>query len=251
MTDALKQLQNTFSMACRGHDGINASEFDEKRLSIYQELLLNNLHEVVSPCFPVLLSILSSDTWWRILKDFLKHSRVLTPIFHELPLNIVEYLKTHPISDYPFASELAHYEWVELEVELSESQETQLVTSAISLLEQAWHLSPTARLLEYNYEVDKISPDYQPQITVKTYLIVYQMESEVEFLKLNEMSFQLLIMMLHESMSAKAIIHLLCEIHPQLNENELVSASIPLITHLYDEKILQPVNNPTKENEND
>jgi len=248
MSEALKQLQSAFSKACRGYDGIQVSEFDEKRLSIYRELLLNNLHEVVSPCFPVLLSILPVDTWWQILRYFLKHQRVLTPIFHELPLYIVEYLKAHPIPDYPFAAELAHYEWVELEVELSEPQKINQATGSISLLEQAWQLSITARLLEYNYEVDKIGMDYQPQIPVKTYLIVYQIEGEVAFLKINELSFQLLSMMLHESMSAKAIIHLLCEMYPQLNENELVSASIPLITQLYDEQILQPVNSPIKEN---
>ncbi|KTD30531.1 DNA-binding domain-containing protein [Legionella israelensis] len=241
MSEALKQLQNAFSFAARGHDNAQTSAFDKKRLTIYRELLLNNLHDVVSPCFPVLLSILPKKIWWGILKDFLKHHQVLTPIFHEVPLCMVEYLKAHPVPGYPFAHELAHYEWVELEVELCEPQNTQPTAGAISLLEQAWQLSNTARLLQYNYEVDKISPDYQPQTVFKTYLMVYQMKGEVEFLKINEMSFQLLSMMLHETMSAREIIHSLCEMHPQLNENELVSACIPFITQLYDEKILQPV----------
>lgn len=243
MSDALKQLQNAFSHAARGHEATQSFDLEKRRLSIYQELLLNNLHEVISPCFPVLLSILPTDIWWEILKDFLKHYRVTTPIFHELPFFMVKYLETHPIPEYPFAYELAHYEWVELEVELSEPQKTSQAKGAISLLEQPWQLSGTARLLEYNYEVDKISLDYQPQTAVKTYLIVYQMEGEVEFLKINELSFQLLTMMLQESMSARAIIQMLSDMYPQLNENELISACIPLITQLYDEQILQPKNN--------
>jgi len=243
MSESLKQLQNAFSQAARGHQQTQSSKFDERRLNIYRELLLNNLHEVVSPCFPVLLSILPNDIWWKMLKDVLKNQQIITPIFHELPLCIVNYLKAHPIPDYPFAHELAHYEWVELEVELSEAQKTQPTTGAISLLEQAWQLSNTARLLEYNYEVDKISSDYQPQSEVKTYLVVYQIEGDVEFIKINELSFQLLSMMLQESLSAKAIIQMLCETYPQLNENELISACIPLITQLYDEQILQPINN--------
>ena len=251
MSESLKQLQNAFSHAARGHTETQSSAFDKRRLSIYQELLLNNLSEVISPCFPVLLSILPDNTWWSLLKDFLKHYRVTTPVFHELPFFMVEYLKSHPVADYPFAYELAHYEWIELEVELSELQKTQEATGAVSLLEQAWQLSNTARLLEYNYEVDKISPDYQPQKEVKTYLVVYQMEGEVEFLKLNELSFQLLSMMLHEVMSAREIIRLLCEMYSQLNESELVSASIPLITQLYDEKIIDPVHNFISENNHD
>ncbi|HAT8252078.1 TPA: hypothetical protein JA489_14375 [Legionella pneumophila] len=243
MSESLKQLQNAFSQAARGHQQTQSSKFDERRLNIYRELLLNNLHEVVSPCFPVLLSILPNEIWWQMLKDVLKNQQIITPIFHELPLCIVNYLKAHPMPAYPFAHELAHYEWVELEVELSEPQKTEASTGAISLLEQTWQLSFTARLLEYNYEVDKISLDYQPKTEAKTYLIVYQMEGDVEFLKINELSFQLLSMMLHESMSARNIIQMLCETYSQLNENELISACIPLITQLYDEQVLQPTNN--------
>ena len=240
MSDSLQRMQNAFSHAARGHKQTGSPEFDEKRLAIYQRLLLNNLNEVVSPCFPILLSILPSDTWWDILEDFFKHYRVTTPVFHELPFFMVEYLQHHPIEGYPFAYELAHYEWIELEVELSEPERNHSETGAISLLEQVWRLSNTARLLEYNYEVDKISTDYRPHEAVKTYLLVYQIEDEVAFLKLNELSFQLLSMMLNESMSAKDIIHLLCETHPQLNETDLISACIPLITDLFDEQILRP-----------
>lgn len=240
MSDTLKQLQNAFSHSARGHEETQSFDFEKQRLSIYQDLLLNNLHEVISPCFPVLLSLLPTDIWRAILQDFLKQSHVSTPIFHELPFYMVNYLEKHPISKYPFAFELAHYEWVELEVELSEPNQPPQVNGSISLLDQTWKLSSTARLLEYNYEVDKISLDYQPHTEVKTYLIVYQIKSEVEFLKINELSFQLLTLMLQESTSARVIIQMLSEIHAQLNENELVSACIPLITQLYDEQILQP-----------
>ncbi len=249
MSGSLKRMQNAFSHAARGHNLTGSPEFNERRLAIYQRLLLNNLNEVISPCFPVLLSILPTDTWWSILNDFLKHYRVTTPIFHELPVFMVEYLKHHPVADFPFAPELAHYEWIELEVELSESDKTQSETGAISLLEQIWRLSKTARLLEYQYEVDKICHDYQPLEEVKTYLLVYQIEGKVEFLKLNELSYQLLSMMLNESMSARDIIRLLCETHPQLNETDLVSACIPLITQLFDEQILQPIDSLIMENE--
>lgn len=243
MSKALRQLQNSFSHAVRGHELSQSIEFDKRRLSIYQELLLNNLHDVVSPCFPILRSILPNDIWRGILKDFLKHYRVTTPIFHEVPFFMVKYLNLHPLPDYPYAYELAHYEWTELEVELGEAPKNQGTTGTISLLEQVWQLSATARLLEYNYEVDKISPDYQPQQEVKTYLIVYQTEGEIAFLKLNECSFQLLSMMLHESLSVKNIIQLIGEMYPTLNKNELLSSCIPLIRQLHDEQILQPTHN--------
>tara|TARA_Y100000588_G_scaffold394558_1_gene515701 strand:+ start:2486 stop:3241 length:756 start_codon:yes stop_codon:yes gene_type:complete len=251
MSDKLKQLQCDFSHASRGHEQTQSPKFDERKLAIYQRLLLNNLNEVISPCFPVLLSILPANTWRDILKDFLKRYCVTTPIFHELPSFMVKYLKHHPIADYPFAYELSHYEWIELEVELSEPEKKQSYTGEISLLEQVWRLSNTARLLEYSYEVDKICPDYQPHKKIKTYLIAYQIEDKVAFLKLNELSFQLLSMMLKESMSIKEIILLLCEAHPQFNEVDLVSACIPLITQLFDEKILHPTHNTLKANEHD
>jgi len=247
MITSLQQLQNEFSHAARGHSSPDLSCFDEKRLAIYRELLLNNLHEVISPCFPVLLSILPEAYWQQILKNFLKDYSVLTPIFHELPKYMVSYLKEHPNSDYPFMAELAHYEWVELEVELCAKSEDPALNKRINLLEQPWQLASTARLLQYHYEVDKISPDYLPESMTNTYLIVYRIENQVEFLKINELSYQLLIIMFQESLSAKSVIHALCETNQQLNENELISASSYLISLLYDDQIICPAINQTKE----
>lgn len=235
MTKALNSLQNDFSYAARGHE---QHQFDQERLAIYQELLLNNLHEVVNPCFPVLRSILPTEIWWNTLKNFIKVYPVSSPIFHRLPFFLVQYLKQHPIDNYPFAYELAHYEWIELEVELIEYQEVITKIEPADLLSQVWQLSKAARLLAYDYPVDQISIDYQPQEQSKTYIVVYQKQQQVHFLKLNELSFQLLTAMFDESMSINQVVDALTEMHPQLKREALVEACMPLMQQLYDEALL-------------
>lgn len=241
MSGGLSRFQHAFSQAARGHVSTHALPFDERGLAIYRELLLNNLNEVISPCFPVLLTILPVNTWWQALKNFLKNHSVSTPIFHELPRHMVDYLQAHPIPAYPFAAALAHYEWIELEVELCEPSADTPVQANLNLLEQIWQIAPTARLLKYDYEVEKISLDYQPQQPCESYLLVYQTKGDVEFIKLNEMSFQLITMMIQEQVSATTIIHLLCEMHSQLNESQLMTACLPLISQLFEEGALLPL----------
>lgn len=238
MSKDTRILQNQFSQAARGNTKIDINNFDEKRLKIYQELLLYNLNDVLSHTFPILLDLIPQDTWLQMLKNILKSEVVETPLFHELPLWLVNYIKRHGISGYPFAADLAHYEWVEIDVEISEHNSSQPAVSSEKLIEQTWQLNTSSRLLSYQYEVDKIGINYQPKDPQETYMIVYQKNGGTAFLKLNEMTFQLLTMMLNESMSAQEIIQAMCQTYSTLQEDELITACLPLISDLYNEKVL-------------
>ena len=97
--------------------------------------------------------------------------------------------------------ELAHYEWVELALSLDE-QELDAIDAnpeGDPLAEQPV-LSPLAWPLSYQYPVQQIRPDFQPQDAPReaTHLLVYRnRRDQVNFMQLNAVSV-LLIQILKE-----------------------------------------------------
>ena len=235
MSHSLKKLQNEFSAAARGHSNVH---FDDTKINIYKELILNNLNEVISPCFPMIRSIISNDLWKHILKQFLLTYSVKTAIFHELPLEFVKFLKQFLLNEYPFLPELAHYEWVELDVELSQAPKVNKPITEIDIKRSHWSLPVSTRLLNYHYEVHQINAHNLPEQPTDTYLIVYQDVEHVGFQKINQMSYQLLTILCSEKMSLTEVISSVVSLYPNLSEELLLGDSTKLLKDLYKQNII-------------
>ena len=233
------QQLNEFSECVRS--GLVPSEItlSQDKMSLYHSLIMCNMQEVIQPCFPVLKSLLCEATWQALALDFLQKTKLSTPLFHKLPYEFVIYLQNNPVDHYPFAAELAHYEWIELELELAQSmdKEQQAINSA-EPLNVAWQLSSCARLLAYDYDVHNISCDYLPNQQIPTYLAVYQANDVVHFMSLNELSFQLLQCILAEEVCPLGVIQNICDLYPQLNQAQLQRQIETLLIKLSDEGII-------------
>ena len=169
---------------------------DPRRLKIYQDLVYNNIEGFISNGFPILHSLYHEHEWHRLVQQFINVHRCHTPYFLEISQEFLRFLTDlyHPQeSDPPFISELAHYEWVELALDVSEESLDGLAELADPLLEIPC-LSPLAWLLSYQFPVHKIGRSFQPtEAGEPTFLVVYRnREDAVRFMALNPATARLL-----------------------------------------------------------
>lgn len=172
---------------------------ENRRMAIYRELFFNNLNQLLGKGFPVLKKLYGDDGWRRLVRQFMVQHRAETPYFLELPGEFVRFLRTgyEPTGDDPpFLSELAHYEWAELAVSVSnESNPYDDIDADGDMLEGVPVKSKLARVLNYRFPVHRISPDFQPREPGEqsAILAVYRrQDDEVGFMELNPVTARLL-----------------------------------------------------------
>lgn len=199
-TPAFQALQRAFTEHLRDPRSRPAPPgLDERRLGIYQRLVFDNLESLLAGQFPVIHRLLPQDHWQGLVRDFLVRHRARTPLFTELAQEFLDFLhrtRAADPRDPPFLLELAHYEWVELALMISEeSPDLRGLDTNGDLLDLAPVLSPLAWPLSYRFPVHLIGPDHQPQEAPaeSTHLVVYRNRAErVEFLEINAVTQRLL-----------------------------------------------------------
>ena len=192
--------QFEFAAHIRDPKNVPAPEgIEDRRMAVYRDLFFNNLKSLLSNMFPVLKKIHTPEHWARMIRQFMVVHRATTPYFLQLPREFLAFLEDgyqlHD-DDFPFLLELAHYEYVELALSVSEAEnDMHGVDPEADLLQTVPVKSELAWTLAYQYPVHCISPDYKPAEPgdVPTYLAVYRGDDDqVGFLELNPVSAGLL-----------------------------------------------------------
>jgi len=180
-------------------DGIEA-----RRIGIYRDLLYNNLQGLLAGNFPVIRRTLDDDAWHAMVRAFYAGHRCRTPLFTEIGREFVRWLEARIDEDAalpPWLPELAHYEWVELALQISDAVApgdvaTDLGTdTGAALLSGVPVPSPWAWALAYRWPVHRIGPDHQPaQPPEQPTLILARRDAdgEVRFAQLSPLVFRLL-----------------------------------------------------------
>ena len=175
------------------------ADVEDRRMAIYRELFYNNVEGFLSGTFPVLRTLFDDSDWHLLVRDYFSHHRAQTPLFLEIPREFLNWLKnerTDQAGDLPFLYELAHYEWVELALSISEETLDQDdVNPDGNLLAGVPVLSPLAWHLSYRFPVHKIGPDFLPEEAgeTPTNIVVYRnREDEVGFMEVNPVTKRLL-----------------------------------------------------------
>lgn len=195
-----QQRQLAFTAHLRDPDHVAPPEgVEERRIAVYRKLLFNNLKTLLSNMFPVLRKIHEPDRWSRLIREFMVSHRASTPYFMRLPGEFVDFLQNNYVmqpDDFPFLLELAHYEYVELALSVSEaSNELQGVDPAADLLASIPVKSELAWAFAYGFPVHRIGPGFQPteRGDAPTCLAVYRDHTDkVGFLELNPVTAGLL-----------------------------------------------------------
>ena len=243
----LEAIQTAFAAHIR-NPATNAapSGIEDRRMKIYRELFFNNIQSLLAGNFPVLRKLYDEDAWRSLIRDFYDRHRSKTPLFPEVAREFLRYLQDEReprAEDPPFLLELAHYEWVELALELDERDLDDVRADADGdLLSGKPLLSPLAWPLTYRYPVHRISPDYRPNEAPvdATHILVYRNASDdVKFMQLNNVS-QLLLELLQQEPALTGL-ELLQEVavrirHP--DPEKVVASGADLLAGLKEKDIL-------------
>jgi hypothetical protein len=172
---------------------------EDRRMAIYRELFFNNLRSLLSNMFPVLSKLLSDEKWRRLVRRFMQRHQAHTPYFLQLPAEFLDFLQNEyepEPDDFPFLTELAHYEYIELALSVSEeTNDLEGVDPDGDLLAGVPVKSELTWVFAYQYPVHRISRDFLPDTPAEqpVYLAVYRgSDDKVGFLELNAVTAGLL-----------------------------------------------------------
>jgi hypothetical protein len=167
-----------------------------RRIAIYAELLFNNMESTLSRCFPVCRKVLGVRRWQRLVREFFATHRCATPLFRQIPEEFLHWLdEAAPLDLPPFLPQLAHYEWVELAVAVSDAPQPSGWEAELDLLDNIPVLTPALMLLSYDWPVQKISPRFKPNepLPEPLWLLVFRdTADEVRFNEINPVSAELI-----------------------------------------------------------
>ena len=196
----LADLQQGFTAHIRDPERAPApAGIEDRRMKIYRDLFFNNIQSLLAGNFPVLRELYGADGWRTLVRDFYAKHRCRTPLFPEIAREFLQYLQDEREDrpdDPPFLLELAHYEWVELALELDERSVDSVASDPDGdLLDGRPVLNPLTRLLAYRYPVHRIRNDFRPVEAPpqSTHLLVYRnRDDDVKFMQLNAVTQRLL-----------------------------------------------------------
>ncbi len=198
----------------KGMDG----NIEQRRLDIYSDLLFNNMEGFLSNGFPVLRSLINHDQWLMMVRQFLQNHYCQTPYFLEICEEFIDYISEDDCPIYqqlpdiaPFLLSLAHYEWLELALSVSDAEFTCDKTAfPPAILELTVMVSPLVMPASYVWPVHEIAQDNLPLQAAEQamcYVVYRNRDDNVEFLQTNAATLRLIA---------------LCQLASPLNVKELI-----------------------------
>ena len=170
---------------------------EDRRLAIYRDLFFNNIEGLLSGNFPVIRKTLGEQHWRPLVRQFYAQHRSHTPLFAEIGREFIHFLQERAereVGDPAWLAEMAHYEWVELGLQIADD-EIPAHDAAGDLLGGIPVLSPTAWALAYAWPVQRIGPDYQPEAPPEapTLLLVRRdAQYEIRFAEISPLVYRLI-----------------------------------------------------------
>lgn len=216
-----------------------------ERMAVYRALFFNNVESFLSTGFPVLRRILPDAQWQELAEDFFARHQNQSPYFSEISEEFLDFLQNErdDPADYPFLLELAHYEWVEMALSISQEHVPPLTEYIDDFLGQKVIVSPLAWPLAYQYPVHQISPDFlpiTPPAAQPTYLIVYRgWDDEVHFIQISAITFRLLQIIDENPESTVAVC--LKQVTAEANHPEpeaIVTCGLEILQQLFNKSII-------------
>ena len=217
-----------------------------KRMAIYTEIVYNNIEGTLASCFPVTKKILSARQWQQLMRGFMANYQASTPFFREIPAQFLQHFDSVKLNESKlpaFLPNLMHYEWVELalSVQAAPADLERIDSATDDLLLKPIVITPNLFLLQYDYPVHLISPNYQPkQKTAQpTYLLVFRhLEQQIKFMELNPITFQLVALLQNESLTGQHALTKLANAHPQISAEVMMQFGAATLAELKENGVI-------------
>lgn len=197
---ALQDTQTRLTRWLRDPDTAPPGGIESRRLAIYRDLVFNNIEAFLAAGFPICKQLFSESEWSALVRQFLLEHRCQSPYFHQICAEFLRFLTGREPPDKPWLSELAHYEWVELELDIAAGEPFPGgVVRDGDLLTGIPVLASTLRPLSYHWPVHLLGPGNPAveRVPDGVYLLVYRDPDErVAFMELNAATARLLELLL-------------------------------------------------------
>ena len=197
---AFQDTQYAFAAHIRDPKNVPAPDgIEDRRMAIYRELFFNNLKSLLSTTYPVLKRLHTDEKWRGLIREFMQKHVSQTPYFPELPSEFLAFLQEeHEPSDddFPFLVELAHYEYIELALSVSDAENDFTgVDPDADLLSGVPVKSVLTWMFAYNFPVHRIATDFipeEPDAQPHYLAVARNREDKVRFHELNPVTAGLL-----------------------------------------------------------
>ena len=180
---------------------------DARRMKVYTDLLYNNVEGFLLACFPVLRQVLGTRRWARLVRVFFATHCSHTPYFRQIPDEFIQFLQNEwaPPEGYPpFTLALAHYEWIELVLSVSNRSVDRAIDAEGNLMDGVPLLNPVLANLRYEWPVQRIAPRRRIQ-PGETHLLVFRDAGDrVRFSEINAFTARLLTLLEPGTLSGRA-----------------------------------------------
>jgi len=216
---------------------------ESRRLRIYSGLVYNNLDGLLAGNFPVIRTTLGDADWQALVRRFLATHVSHTPLFTELGRELVRFLESDAGIDprRPWLAELAHYEWAELALQLSDATMPPH-DPAGDLLDGVPLLSPLAWPIAYRWPVPRIGPGFQPSDSpAEPTLVLLRREADgrIHFSALSPLLFRLLELVgANVDATGRMVMRQLADEAGQNDFDAFLSEARPMLRRLHDEHVL-------------
>lgn len=202
MTDTPAFIKQQYSFAAHIRDPQKnppPDGIENRRIAIYRDLFYRNIEGFIASGFPVIRKLYNDKDWHRMVRDFMSRHRSKSPYFLEISREFLDYLqdeRRNEPCDPPFLLELAHYEWTELALSVSDAPiDMDSIDPNADLLRGHPAISPLAWVLSYRWPVHRLGPDFRPSETPEqtTHIVVYRdRKDQVRFVLINPVTARLL-----------------------------------------------------------
>jgi len=185
---------------------------EARRMKVYNELLFNNIEGFLLACFPVLRRVLGARKWAKLVRAFFSTHRSRTPYFRQIPDEFIQFLQnewTPPEGYPPFLLALAHYEWIELVLSVSNRGSDRAIDAAGNLIEGVPLLNPVLANLHYDWPVHRIAPRRKVK-PAETWLLVFRdADDRVQFSEINAFTARLLTLLEAGTLNGRAALQMI------------------------------------------
>jgi len=229
-----QKTQQSFASRIRHNNSAPCPDgIDVERMKVYEECFFNGINELLSNAFPVIYEVLTEFEWHSLIKKFYATHHSQSPLFYEIPQEFLEYLikSNSLVEKYPFIIELAHYEWMELTLDLAIG-EISKPDKEIDLDNNKFILSPLAEVIAYNYPVHKIKKNYIPQKKIVFICIYRNYKYEIKFIELNKLSARILLMLKGNALYINDVMQELINNSESGKSKKIIDANIKVIKKL-------------------
>ena len=183
-------------------------------MKVYSELLYNNLEGFLLACFPVLKQTLGARRWNRLCREFFRTHRCHTPYFRQISDEFLQFLQDEwkRPDGYPeWVLELAHYEWVELALSVSNRVCEDGVDPAGDLLDGVPVLNPVLANLAYRWPVQRIGPRVRVVPAATCLLVFRDSDERICFKEINAFGARLIALLGAGTLSGRAALERLAK----------------------------------------